>query len=387
MRTPLVLVLLAGCAGPPTLDAGLCWEPRARAVAEGRDGSLAVPASEAATLIWARGDLHYSRSHDGGDSFPPGLVVNSVPGEVKAHGESAPWLAFGPRQEILAAWEGNGDIKFARSTNFGRSFQPPVRLDDGPEKAHASFLHLGAGADGTTAVAWLDFRRQGLAALYAAVSKDAGGSWGANVQVADAVCPCCRPAVVAAPGGVVHVIWRHVYPTHVRDLAVSTSRDGGLTWSVPVRIAEDGWVLDGCPHSGPSALLDGGRLTVAWYTGAGNRSSVRVARSSDEGRTWTAAREVQGGLADANHPHLASGSAGTFLILQARDGSEDAGWGPMRPWAGRLGEDGSVRLEALPGAGGTVSYPRLALGTAGRIYAVWTEDGSRVVLCRGRVTG
>ena len=383
MKT-LPLLLLAGCAAAPSAGP-LAWEPEARALGAGRDGALVIPPSEAPTLVYATADqnLGYARSHDGGDAFPPPATVNAAPGEVKAHGEAAPWIDLGPRQEVLAAWEGAGDIRFARSANFGRSFQPPVTLNDGPEKAHQSFLHMDAGADGTVAVAWLDFRDAADISVYAAVSKDAGATWAPNVKVAGAVCPCCRPAVAVGAGAIV-VVWRHVFPTNLRDLAASTSRDGGRTWSAPARVAVDGWVLDGCPHSGPSTALLGDVLGLAWYTGAGGRASLRFSTSRDFGATWSAPVELQGGLQDANHPYLAAFEGAFWAIFQARDAAERGGWGVVRPWVTRIGGT----PQALPTLGGGVNYPRLAAGNAGRLYAIWTESAgpsSRVVLCRGRL--
>lgn len=380
----LPLLLLASCTAAPAA-APLAWEPEARAVGEGRDGALVIPPSEAATLVYAdvEKNLAYARSHDGGDAFPKPVAVNAVPGEVKAHGESAPWIELGPKQEVLAAWEGNGEIRFARSTNFGRSFNPPVVVNDGPEKAHQSFLHMDAGADGTVAVAWLDFRDYNDISVYAAVSKDAGGTWAPNVKVAGAVCPCCRPAV-AVGNGAIAIVWRHVYPTHVRDLAASTSRDGGKTWSAPARVAVDGWVLDGCPHSGPSMVFLGDVLGLAWYTGAAGRASLRFSTSKDFGASWSAPVELQGGLQDANHPYLAAFEGAFWVIFQARDGAERGGWGPLRPWVSRIG----AAPQALPTLGGGVNYPRLAAGNAGRLYAIWSESNgpaSKVVLCRGRL--
>jgi hypothetical protein len=369
--------------------ASVAWEARPRTIAEGRDASPAVPSSEAPTIAWATkgADLAYARSHDGGDLFPPPLSINAAPGEVKAHGESAPWLRIGPGQEILAAWEGSGDIRFARSTNFGRSFGPPLTLNDGPEKAHQSFLHMDSGPDGSVAVAWLDFRDAEIS-LYAAVSRDRGATWSSNVKVAGAVCPCCRPALAVGPDGAVACLWRHVYPTNVRDLACAVSRDGGKTWSAPVRVAVDHWVLEGCPHSGPSAVFAGGELAAVWYTGAGTRASLRLSRSADFGATWSAAVEIQGPYLDANHPHLIAAFGDLFAIFQARDGSEEGGWGPARARVARLVSGRAPERMTLPSAGAAVNYPRLAAGSAGRLYATWTETdaaGSRVVLCRGRL--
>lgn len=364
----LPLLFLASCATSSPLE----WEPAARAIGDGRDGALVIPPSEAATLLYVAGnDLVYTRSHDAGDAFPKGQAIAN---DAKAHGETAPWVELGPRQEVLACWEGAGEIRFARSTNFGRSFNPAVTLNDGPEKAHQSFLHMDAGADGTILVAWLDFRDASDISVYAAVSKDAGATWAPNVKVAGQVCPCCRPAVAVVPGALL-VVWRHVFPTNVRDLASSTSRDGGKTWTSPTRVSTDNWVLDGCPHSGPSLAVLNNKIGLAWYTGAHARASLRFSSTTDLGATWSSPSELQGSLNDANHPYLAAFENSFWVIFQAREG-----WEAVRPYIARVGDAPSP----LPALGKGVNYPRLAPGNAGRLYALWTE-GPHVVLCRARL--
>ena len=41
------------------------------------------------------------------------------------------------------------------------------------------------------------------------------------------VCYCCKTAMVAAPGGVLYAAWRHVFEGNLRDIAFTSSRDGG----------------------------------------------------------------------------------------------------------------------------------------------------------------
>jgi hypothetical protein len=177
----------------------------------------------------------------------------------------------------------------------------------------------------------------------------------------------------------VAVVWRHVYSGE-RDLACAVSKDDGESWSGPARIAEDRWKLEGCPHSGPAAVFEGPTLWVAWFTGAADRPSLRLASSID-GRTFSRHGEIHGGLFDANHPHAALIAGKPTFIFQAR---EEA-W--SKPRAFVLGTDGAAP-SALPSLGGGVAFPRLCAGSAGRVYAVWSEsDGkeSRIVLCRGRL--
>ena len=81
------------------------------------------------------------------------------------------------------------------------------------------------------------------------------------------VCYCCKTSIAAGPGGHIVAAWRHVYDGNVRDIAVTTSTDGGRTFSPPARVSEDGWSINGCPENGPSVVVDdAGATHVAWPT-------------------------------------------------------------------------------------------------------------------------
>jgi hypothetical protein len=299
---------------------------------------------------------------------------------------------MGRGAEVFAAWEGRGDIRFARCVDFGHSFLPAVTVNDDGGEAYQSFFAMETGPEGSLYLAWIDFRDTrtdppGTASIYLARSGDQGATFEKNVKVAGGVCPCCRPAIAVEKSGGVHVAWRHVLENNTRDLVIASSSDKGKTWSAPARVAVDGWSLDGCPHSGPARAALPGGLTIAWYTGAKQRASLQLARSAD-GRTWSPPVPVESSLHDSNHPHLAGVDGEPWVIFQARTPDQQGGWGPLKTAVVRCDESGRPGPPMiLPSLGGSAGYPRLSVGNAGRIYATWTEtgaEGTRVVLCRGR---
>jgi hypothetical protein len=73
-----------------------------------------------------------------------------------------------------------------------------------------------------------------------------------------------------------------VAPGNVRDVVVATSRDKGQTWTSAKEVHADNFIIDGCPHAGPSMLTDSaGRVHIAWWTGAKDHEGVYYARSDD----------------------------------------------------------------------------------------------------------
>src|SRR5690606_19957859 len=62
-------------------------------------------------------------------------------------------------------------------------------------------------------------------------STDGGRTFEPGVVVARDVCPCCRTSLAVAPDGAVLVAWRRVFDGDVRDIVVARSTDGGRTFA------------------------------------------------------------------------------------------------------------------------------------------------------------
>ncbi|CAI2717672.1 sialidase family protein [Nitrospina watsonii] len=375
------------------------WEPAPKAIGQGNSGQLSISASEAIKLLYAGKDkgktrILYSHSHNMGDSFSPGHAVHGEAEKVSSHGENGPQLETGLGIEIYATWEGNQDVRFARSMDFGRNFSESVRVNDDEGDAFQSFFDTEVAPDGAVYVAWLDGRdkatnKPGTFSLYISRSQDRGTTFSKNVKIAGDICPCCRPSITFGSSGEVFIAWRHVYDNHERVVVVAASRDGGQTWAEPVRVTQTGWVIDGCPHAGPSMRYIGGKLYVTWYTAIDRRAVIKLAVSDDQGRSFKHVKEIQGGVLDPTHPYIAESKDAAYVIFQGRDPQLKSGWAPARAWVVQAHGDGSVTdPQGLPSKGNGVAYPYLFMGNGGRVYATWTEfgeQGAEVILCRGRI--
>ncbi len=285
----------------------------------GTNPTVAVdPVAGGVLLAWVgetegRADVYLARvSADGEPSAP--VRVNDLPGDAAPHEQAPAQVGVGPEGNVYVAWQNNtpvegrrfpaSDLRFARSTDGGLSFEPAITVNDdaGGLPASHTFHDLTVAADGTVYVSWIDSRERARreaegggeagAALPGpeiriARSNDGGRSFGRSVVVDRDACPCCRTSVAVAPDGTVYVAWRKVHDGNVRDIVVARSEDGGRTFASPVRVHADGWVIDGCPHAGPAIGVDSaGRLHVAWYTGREGRQGVFYAVSEDGGRSF-----------------------------------------------------------------------------------------------------
>jgi hypothetical protein len=198
-------------------------------------------------------------------------------------------------------------------------------------------------------------------------------------------CSCCRTAVATRDGRTIFVAYRGDFDRDQRDMTVVTSHDGGVTFDPPVRIAQDGWSIHGCPESGPSLLLDGMRLRIAWFTlGADARPRVLVSHSDDDGKTFAAPVEVSGAVLDANYPRLAAAKpAGALVTFVGRDPA-DGGFGKIRAWIVRLSGDDRSAPQAVTPPSLDVSDP-VAIMPNATVVAVAANGTTDVVLVRGRV--
>jgi hypothetical protein len=372
-------------------------------ISSSSDPKLAVSSSGTVALLSVYGEenpqLGLFVSHNGGDAFTSPLPVSEPGKHVHSHGENSPSLIYRPT-ETYVLWEQMGEagseLVFARSINFGQSFEKPVRVTDKATPSFNGFSAMGVAPDGTVYVIWLDGRDQqeipGTFSLYMARSTDRGGTFGKNQKIAGGVCPCCRASIAFDSGKDVYIAWRKVFPPDIRDIVVSASQDGGSTFAEPVRVSVDNWKLNGCPHSGPSIIVpNGNKLYVTWQTeGTTVRPGVMLASSEDQGKTFSHAQHISGEILDANHPVLTASEDGRVaVVFQGRPAKNSNGWSPAQTIIVPLSNNGRLLpYEIVPGNNKPVSYPAIAAGTAGRLFVAWTESdekGRDVALCRGRI--
>ena len=375
------------------------FEPTGRVLIKGGYPQLGVRASGDLFLLRLKDrNLWLQTSSDGGDSFDEGIRVNDGE-EVASHAENTPLMIVRSMREFYALWTAedghdHSSLRLATSTNWGRSFGKSIPVDPSG-MASQSFYTLAVGPDGAVYAAWLDGRdrgqgKSGSSALYVAKSTNRGQSFEKSVRVALNVCPCCRPSIAFTDAKTIHIGWRGVINDDVRDIFVGASTDGGATFGAPTRVAEDNWRISGCPHSGPSLATMGGKLFAAWRTVSGDRGRVYIASSGDNGAHFSAKVEADASLHDANHPHLLALEDSVGIVFQAREASDQNGWGKLDIYFRQIDQDGSLsQPQRLGHAAGSATYPTLLFERPDHLFVAWTEgteDGQKVVMARGRLT-
>jgi hypothetical protein len=393
----MLLAVVAGCrssAAPAVEDIAL---PAIAGAPQSADPALAVdPQSHDLLLAWIAGDstgyhLYFARSANGGDTWSTPTRITQTDHEVEPHAEASPRLVAG-RGAIGIFWPHSIDVpgrrfpashlRFSRSADGGRTWSSAVTLNDDTARVLAGHTFHGATAlgDSTFMVAWLDSRagsephegdtavhHDGDATIYLAVSKDLGASWSpSNTRLWGDACPCCRVALVTRPDGAVVAAWRGHFDGSVRDPVIATVAPAPAT---PRRVSVDGWVFQGCPHTGPAlASAADGSLHVAWFTGKEGGAGIFYSRSSDGSSFDRPVPLLTGAGLPAAHPAVLPSAKGALVAINLDTR------GARALTIARVDENQRVERYVVPRSEGADHPQWAALPT--RAVLAWTEKTS-----------
>lgn len=432
LAVPIIALARNGGDAPSLAETGT-----AAAGGAGNPTSAVSPRDGTGFVAWVAtkdgvSDVLVSRVDAEGAPAAP-VRANDKPGDAAPHEQAPAQVAVGPEGNVYVLWQNNtkiagrrfpaSDLRFARSTDGGRTFEPAVTVNDdagGLPSGH-TFQDVVVGPDGTVWVSWLDSRvrdsaraalpkpsassagsasaashgsagSHGAAAagghaahgagmhgghtmamggageenlppseVRVAKSTDGGRTFGPSMVVDTEPCPCCRTSMAVAADGTLYVSWRKEYGGDVRDVVVAKLAPGAAAFAAPVRVHGDEWVFPACPHAGPSLAVDGkGRVHVGWYTGVEGRQGLWYARSDDGGRTF------------GSPLALAEGVPPSRVELSVEDGAVLAAWDDAarehQVAVARVTDSGTlVRAGTVPGR-----LPSLDASGSGALLA-WSD--------------
>ncbi|MDA0205961.1 MAG: sialidase family protein [Acidobacteria bacterium] len=182
------------------------------------------------------------------------IIVTAVTGKTEASGPHAHGL---PSDGDLVAW---------RSTDDGKTWSAPARVNDVPAAPREGLHTLTADGNGRLFAAWLDLRDEGTR-LYGAWSEDGGATWSANVQLYESpdgtICQCCHPTAAFGPDGALDVMFRNALGG-ARDLYLLQAAAGRRSFGKPQKLGQGTWMLNACPMDGGGIAHDAGLTVTAW---------------------------------------------------------------------------------------------------------------------------
>jgi hypothetical protein len=317
------------------------------------------------------------------------VVVDREPGQYLGHPTT---VLLEDGRTILAVYpkgHGHGPIILKRSADGGLTWSGRLPV---PENWATSLetptIHRVAGPDGTKRlIVW-----SGLYPARLAVSADDGatwtplapaGDWGGIVVMSALV--ELRPSGKGRYMAMFHDDGRffaqesHAQQPPVFTLYTTFSEDGGLTWSFPQAVTAASEV-----HLCEPGILRSpdGRTLAALLRENSRTCNSFVVLSKDEGRTWTAPRELPGAL--TGDRHTGKYAPDGRLLVSFRDMTLDSPThGDWVAWVGTFddiveGREGQYRVRLMDNTkDADCAYPGVEVLPDGTFvvttYGHWTE--------------
>lgn len=338
----------------------------------------------------AGGRISVASSRDEGRSLAPAVAVTTEALNLDWGPDARPKMVVDRQGRIALAFSifrdqaFNGQVLTTRSDDGGRSFAPPRPITANNESQR--FEALALDEDGTVFAAWLDKRNRVPAkaagkayegaALFFASSRD-GGVYAEARMAQDNTCECCRLGIAFAGPGKPVVVFRNIFEGSVRDHAVVTFRDLATPGEI-TRVSRDDWQIKACPHHGPSlSVSPEGIYHVTWFTNGKARKGLFYARSTDGGTTFSEPMPV--GQADRapSRPYVLSAAGLTTLVWKEFDGEKTS---VMLMQSRDDGQSWS-KPRAIAGTADSSDHP-LLVASGRQVYLSWMTkaDGYRFQL-------
>lgn len=326
-----------------------------------KEPQIAIDRDRSVYVAYGKRDAIYlSVSKDAGKNY-------EAPIKVAEAGKLSLGMRRGPR---IAVREGvvtitatyakrggglDGDLMAFKSKDAGKTWSPPVRVNDVQGAAREGLHAMATAPNGDLACVWLDLR-SGRSQLYLATSKDGGARWSENRLVysspSGSICPCCHPSAAFDAHGALYLMFRNSLEGS-RDMDVIRSPDGGQTFGAAVKLGQGTWTLNSCPMDGGSLVVgSAGEVEAIW------RRDGAVYRSGLTG--------LERKIGNGRQGWLAEGADGVYALWS--DGSRLVGEAP-----------GPRELELSDSADDSV----VAASPDGTlVVAAWAERGIRGVILR-----
>lgn len=359
--------------------------------------ALLAAAFGAAAVVAAVVAINVDRTADAGRN----VVVNR-PGPIDAN--NSPSIARNPRRPGNVAVAHRVDRPMFSavlqwSLDGGATWQPsPLPLPPGTDRPFAP--DIAFAPDGTLFVVYVNLQGPGNVPdnLWVSSSTDGGRSLSPPVRVSGAL--SFQPRVAVGPTGTVHVTWlqaeevgflRLVGPP--APIVSSTSRDGGRTFSPPVRVSDPKRERVGAA----SPVVDSeGRVTVLYQDFKRDRRDFEnlegpaweepfalvMARSSDGGQSFSSGVELESGVVPTRRflvflpefPSIAVAPDDVLFVAWADGRNEDEDVFLRRSHDGGQTWEPLVRVNDNPRGDGTSQYlPRVSVAPGGRVEVLFLD--------------
>lgn len=356
---------------------------------------------------------------DAGFSVPVPLNTNAL---SDAQRDILVEMATDELGHWVAVWRytseaGDNDVAIARSTDDGTTWTAPQALNPNAaaDTANDSQPNISTDGAGHWIAVWeSDDTLGGTIGADADVlvvrSTDNGATWTAsqplNANAASDAGSDWEPQIATDRAGHWVAVWGSndtlggTTGTDA-DILVAGSTDNGATWTAPQALNTNAGSDTGADTRAHLATDSAGHWVAVWVSqnlpGSMGDSDIAVARSSDNGATWTApqalnANAASDGLNGDAAPQVRTDGAGHWVALWSRNDSWDGvHYTDVDIRAARSADNGATWTapqDINPGTDlGYDAWPDFAVDNAGNWVAVWQVDMVGILTARSTDNG
>ena len=341
----------------------------------------------------AGGVVSVARSQDLGRSFTQAVVVAEHGKSLDAGGDARPQVVADKSGNVFIAYaffkdsNWNAQVNMVRSVDDGKTFGQPQSIVS--DASSQRFPSLAITPGGSLFLSWIDKRlvaaakNNGEKRLGGSIAYAFSNNFGKTFQlekIADEnSCECCRIGAASDPKGGVAIIYRGIFPGGVRDHAVQRISESNL--GKIHRVSNDEWKTDACPHHGPSiAISQSGKIHTAWFTQGKIRQGVFYASSSNDGVNFSSPMRLGGADDNISRPYLLAIGKSVWLVWKSFDGEKNS------IYLRRSNDDGVTWTspQVVVSAGGYSDHP-LLVRQNDEVFLSWLtrNDGYQLIPLRG----
>lgn len=215
----------------------------------------------------ADGEIYITTSTDGGLSFATPRPLAVARGALAGLQRGAQ-IVVDRMGYLHMVWQertslGKVSAAYSRSINGGATFSEPQYIAADSGRRNQDFPSIAVDSSGNPFICWIDDREtatSGHTQLYFARSTDGGLTFlpplRASIMPDDkgGSCECCNTSIAVSLQGNVFISFRSDVDDN-RDIYIARSLDGGSTFR-SYKAASESWFIPACPMTGSSICID-----------------------------------------------------------------------------------------------------------------------------------
>ncbi|MBI4244860.1 MAG: exo-alpha-sialidase [Planctomycetes bacterium] len=157
------------------------------------------------------------------------------------------------------------NLYFVSSTDSGATFSSPIKINDQPFDKAMNLHSMAVTPEGKVHFTWLNLPAKPDNYLFYSKIDNPESGRSDPIKFEGSACGCCSPDIVTDKNGNPIIAYRGG-GSNDKDTYIVYSRDGGKSFSTPIRINDEDSKVRGCIENSPviSSSPDRDKFAVAW---------------------------------------------------------------------------------------------------------------------------